>query len=69
MKESEHAQFRADFVSKMSIALKETNESAYWLELLYRTNYLDRKEFKSITEDREEILKLLASIVKTTRAS
>lgn len=69
LKESEHAQSRADFVSKMSIALKEMNESAYWLELLYRTDYLDQKEFRSIMEDCEEILKLLASIVKTTRAS
>ena len=69
LKESEHAQSRADFVSKMSIALKETNESAYWLELLYRTDYLDQKEFRSIMEDCEELLKLLASIVKTIRSS
>ena len=67
LKESEHAQSRADFVSKVSIALKEANESVYWIELLHKTEYLNEKEFRSIIEDCEEILKLLASIVKTIR--
>lgn len=69
LKESEHAQSRADFVGKMSIVLKEANETAYWIELLYNTEYLSKTEFRSIIEDCEELLKLLASIVKTTRAS
>lgn len=69
LKESEHAQSRADFVNKISIALKEANESAYWIELLYKTEYLNEEEFRSMIEDCEELLKLLASIVKTTRAS
>ena len=69
LKESEHAQSRADFVSKLSIALKEANESDYWIELLYKTDYLSEKEFRSMIKDCEDLLKLLASIVKTIRLS
>ena len=67
LKEGEHAQSRADFLSKMNIALKEANESLYWIDLLYRTDYIMEQEFQSIIKDCEELLKLLASIVKTTR--
>lgn len=67
IKEGEHAQSRADFLSKMNIALKEANESLYWIDLLYRTDYITEQEFQSIIKDCEELLKLLASIVKTTR--
>ncbi len=67
LKEGEHAQSRADFLSKMNIALKEANESLYWIDLLYRTDYITEQEFQSIIKDCEELLKLLASIVKTTR--
>ena len=67
LKEGEHAQSRADFLSKMNIALKEANESLYWIDPLYRTDYITEQEFQSIIKDCEELLKLLASIVKTTR--
>lgn len=69
IKESEHAQSKADFLSKMNIALKEVNETEYWLMLLKDTEYISVIQFDSIHRDCEEILKLLISIVKTTKAS
>ena len=65
--ESEHAQSRADFQNKLSIALKEANETLYWLQLLFRTNYLEERLFNSLFEDCSELTKLLASIVKTLK--
>ena len=65
--ESEHAQSRADFTSKLNIALKEAAETDYWLRLLHETEYLSTKEFKSIIADCREIERLLASIVKTAK--
>ncbi|HEY2727811.1 MAG TPA: four helix bundle protein [Parafilimonas sp.] len=67
IKEAEHAQSKADFLNKMNIALKEANETEYWLMLLKDTNYISEKEFASVAEDCKEILKLLISIVKTTK--
>ena len=65
--ESKHAQSRADFISKLNIALKEATETDYWLRLLYETNYLTKTQFKSIFSDCDEIERLLVSIVKTTK--
>ena len=62
--EAQRAQSTADFVHKMKIALKEANESQYWLQLLHKTNYLTNKEFDSIHDDLIEILKLLTAICK-----
>ncbi|HVX25889.1 MAG TPA: four helix bundle protein [Parafilimonas sp.] len=67
IKEAEHAQSKADFLNKMNIALKEANETEYWLMLLQDTNYISEKEFDSVANDCNEILKLLISIVKTTK--
>jgi len=67
IKESEHAQSKADFINKMSIALKEANETGYWLNLLKDSNYLDIEIYKSIYPDCEEIIRLLVSIVKTSK--
>ena len=58
---------RKDFLSKVSISLKECAETKYWLELLNKTGYLNNNEYKSINDDCTEIIKLLASTVKTTR--
>ena len=69
VKESEHAQSKADFLNKMNVALKEANETAYWLMLLKDTDYITIKQFESIHPDCSEILKLLASIVKSTKES
>ena len=62
--EAQRAQSTADFVSKMKIALKEANETQYWLRLLHETEYLSDKEFHSIHNDLLEILKILTAICK-----
>jgi four helix bundle protein len=67
VRESEHAESKADFIHKLSISLKEANESDYWLELLFKSNYIDEREYNSIKIDLEEILKLLVSIIKTSK--
>ena len=65
--ESEHAQSRADFLSKLNIALKEAAETDYWLRLLHEASYLSDTGFQSVFADCQEIERLLASIVKTTK--
>jgi len=67
LKEAEHGQSKADFLNKVNIALKEANETAYWLMLLKDTGYITDKEFDSIIIDAEEIIKMLVTIVKTTK--
>ena len=67
VREAKYGQSRNDFLSKMSIALKEASETEYRLELLERTEYLTTEEYESIRRDCSEIAKLLTSIVKTTR--
>ena len=62
--EAQRAQSTADFVAKMKIALKEANESQYWLQLLYETKYITEKEFQSMHNDLLEILKILTAICK-----
>ena len=69
VREAEHAQSKADFLNKMNIALKEANETEYWLMLLKDTGYIQQAEFDSIIKDCEEVLKLLVSIVKSTKTS
>lgn len=65
--ESQAAQSNADFINKLNIALKETLESKYWIELLTETNYLTIEQGKSLLKDCTEIENILAQIVKTTR--
>ena len=67
VRESEHAQSTADFIHKLSIAQKEINETLYWLELFQATNFLSSEEFESINDDAVEIIKLITSIIKTTK--
>jgi four helix bundle protein len=67
VKEAEHAQSKADFINKMNIALKEANETEYWLMLLKDSDYIDEMSFWSIHTDCSELIKLLASIVKTSK--
>jgi len=64
--EAIQGQSRKDFLSKMSISLKEAAETEYWLELLFRTDYLDEKQYASMMKDCEEVKSLLHAIVKTT---
>ena len=63
--EAQRAQSKPDFVSKMSIALKEAYEVEYWLRLLWATEYIDEIAYKSMSSDNEEIISLLISICKT----
>jgi four helix bundle protein len=67
IREAEHAESKADFIHKMSIALKEANETLYWLELLHQAEYIDEQSFQSIGADSEELIKLLSAIVKTSK--
>ncbi|MBE6748804.1 MAG: four helix bundle protein [Ruminococcaceae bacterium] len=64
--EAQRGQSKPDFVSKMSIALKEANETEYWIRLLYKTEYLDESQFNSLYKDVDELISLLMSICKTT---
>ncbi len=66
-REAARGQSKADFVAKMNIALKEADETAYWLELLYATDFVTQVQFQSIYNDAEELIKLLVSIIKTAK--
>ena len=65
--EGQFAQSKADFVTKMTIALKEANETRYWLKRLYAFGSLSEKEYSSIIADNEEIISILTVITKTTK--
>ena len=60
-------QSRADFVSKLNIALKEASETSYWLVVLHKANILEEKLFNSLKEDIDEIIRLLIASIKTTK--
>jgi four helix bundle protein len=65
VRESVFAQSTKDFISKLRISLKETNETEYWLELLLATEYINEKEFLSIQADCVELKKILISIINS----
>lgn len=67
VRESKHAQSDADFLSKMSIAYKEADETDYWLNLLHDNGYINDEQFHSLSQDCNRILKILTSIVKTMK--
>ncbi len=67
IREAEHAESKADFIHKMAIAQKEANETDYWIELLFQSQYLDKSEYNSIISDIQEINKLLSSIIITSK--
>ena len=67
IREAEHAQSPADFLHKMNIALKEANETEYWISLLKDTGFLNKDEYILISQDCSEVLRLLISIVKTKK--
>jgi len=66
IREAEFGQSRADFRNKMYIALKEANETDYWLNLLKDTRYISESEFESISSDCKELIRMLVATVKTT---
>lgn len=67
VKEAIRGQSKADFYAKMNIALKETSETEYWLELLNESDYIEKSQFDSIYSDCQEIIKILVSITKTQK--
>ena len=67
VREAEHAQSKADFISKMSIALKEANETDYWIDLLSQSDHFKKDSYESIHPEIQEIIKLLVAIVKTSK--
>ena len=67
VREAEFAQSRADFTNKMSISLKEANETDYWLDLLHATDFIDADQFKQYKPKAQEMLRLLVSIVKSSK--
>jgi four helix bundle protein len=69
VREAEHSESKSDFIHKLAIAQKEINEAIYWLELLNATEYLRVQEFESINADAVEIIKLITSIIKTTKSN
>ena len=68
VREAQYAQSKADFLHKLTIALKEANETEYWLQLLFKSDYIGEKMFNSIYPDIQELLKLLVSSTKTVKA-
>ena len=69
VREARFAQSRSDFIHKLSIALKEANETDYWIDLIHDTDFLNRKMYESIKKDIDELIRLLVSIIKTTKES
>jgi four helix bundle protein len=67
IREAYNAESKLDFIHKLGIAQKEADETCYWLELLQATNYLEKDAFNSIYQDTEEVLKIIKSIIITTK--
>ena len=65
--EARYAESRSDFVHKLSIALKEANETRSWINLLYKSGLFDQKSYESISKDINEIIVILVSIIKTLK--
>lgn len=67
--EAQYAQGKKDFISKLEIALKEANETGYWLELLYKTNYIDSRQYKTLSDKCAVIRVMLISSCRTAKSS
>ncbi len=67
VREAEYGESKPDFIHKLSIAQKECNETLYWLELLEKTNLISEEEYLSINSDAVELIKIITSIINTTR--
>jgi len=67
VRESQNAESKADFIHKLAIAQKEADETLFWLELLKETDYITAEEFRSLESDASELLKLIRSIILTTK--
>ena len=67
--ESRSAQSTADFINKLQIALKEADETSYWLQLFLKIDYINQEQFDSLDSELQEIIKILVSIIKKTKES
>lgn len=67
IQESEHAESKKDFIHKLSISLKEANETTYWLNLLFDTKYINKSEFDIIHNLNIELVRLLVTIIKSSK--
>lgn len=67
IREAQHAESKADFIHKLSVALKEANENDYWLELLHKTDYMDQSKYLELTESNSEVIRILISSIKTVK--
>lgn len=67
IREAQNAESRPDFIHKLGIAQKECDETRYWLELLFQTDYLSKDEFVSLNNDATELLKMLRSSIITVK--
>ena len=67
--EAQYAQGKKDFISKLEIALKEASETGYWLELAYRTNFIDEKQYKTLSDKCATLRVMLVSSCKTAKAN
>ena len=67
VREGQYAQSKKDFISKMNIALKEAGETDYWLDVIHSAGYFNDEEYTSLDADNKELLRMLASIVKTSK--
>ncbi|MBN2669174.1 MAG: four helix bundle protein [Bacteroidales bacterium] len=66
-READNAESKADFVHKLAISQKEADETIYWLELLYATQYIEKEQFKSLENDATKILKIIKTIIIKTK--
>lgn len=66
-REAQNAESKQDFIHKLGIAQKEADETCYWLELLYATEYISEEEYKSMHNDASELLKIIRSIILTSK--
>ena len=67
IREAQYAHGKADFIAKLQIALKEANETGYWLELLYRTDYINEEQYKSLESDCAAFRVMLVSSIRTIK--
>jgi len=67
IREAQYAQSKADFLNKLTIALKEANETKYWLRILAESEYITQSMYQSIEPEAEELLKLLIASTKTVK--
>ena len=67
VRESEFAASRADFINKLTVALKEANESEYWLMILFDTNYLTEIHFEELLAKSKELIAMLVASIKTAK--